>query len=119
MGRWLRPPGHQGGIGRAIAVRLGRDGAAVAELRHQLRIGPAAKYETMTHKRIQMPVTTEITESTERSPPRSETGVHSDPKSFDPLGQLPVNGPVELIVGDHLVLLRPLLSVVSVSSVVP
>ena len=34
------------------------------------------------------PLTTEITEITEKIPGRSVRGIHSDPRSFDPLGQL-------------------------------
>ncbi len=64
---------------------------------------------------IQTPLTTENTEITERIPRRSATDVHSDPESFDPLGQLP---DVEVYQETNW-FLRVFLSVISVFSVVP
>ncbi len=73
-------------------------------------VGQRSATETRT------PLTTEITEITERIPGRSVRGIHSDPRPIDPLGQLAA---VDLILLGLVSLLRILLSVVSVISVVP
>jgi len=55
-------------------------------------------------------------EITERIPGRSVRGIHSDPRPFEPLGQL---ADIDLILLGRVSLLRILLSVISVLSVVP
>ena len=64
---------------------------------------------------IQMPLTTENTEITERLQVGPSEAIHSDPRALDPLGQL---ADVDLILLGRVALLRILLSVISVLSVV-
>ena len=59
---------------------------------------------------IQMPLTTENTEITERFQVGPSEAIHSDPRALDPLGQL---ADVDLILLGRVSLLRILLSVIS------